>query len=82
MSRSSKKKPLPQESLTRAELEARYGQVWNTRELAQQFVITSIVAPHVIVRRKADDVVGKLSFQNAPRYYHSFEPTEPDEGQE
>lgn len=78
MSRSSKKKPLPQESLTRAELEARYGPVWNTRELAQQFVITSIVAPHVIVRRKADDVVGRMSFQNTPRYYHSFEPAVSD----
>jgi hypothetical protein len=73
----SKKQSQVEESLSRVELEAKYGQVWNTRELAQQFTITSIIAPHVIVRRKADSVVGRMSFQNNPRYYHSFEPADP-----
>lgn len=82
MSRSSKQKLLAQESLPRAELEAKYGRVWNTRELAQEFIITSIVAPHVVVRRKADDVVGRMALQNDPRYYFSFEPAVPPEGQQ
>ena len=68
------------ESLTRAELEKKYGRVWNTRELAQEFVITSIIDHEVVVRRKADDVVGKMSFQNTPRYYHSFVPAVSDGG--
>lgn len=73
----SKKPPQAEESLSRAELEAKHGRVWNTRELAQEFTITSIIAPHVVVRRKADDVVGKMAYQNNPRYYHTFEPADP-----
>jgi hypothetical protein len=53
----SKKQPHAEGSLSRAELEAKYGRVWNTRELAQEFVVTSIIAPHVIVRQKSYIVV-------------------------
>jgi hypothetical protein len=78
----SKKRQTAEESLTRAELETKYGRVWNTRELAQEFTITSIIAPHVIVKRKADGVVGQMTYTNSPRYYHSFEPSvsSPEEG--
>ncbi|MDY3554235.1 hypothetical protein R5W24_003354 [Gemmata sp. JC717] len=71
-----KKLPQAQESLPPHELEARYGRVCNTRELAQEFTITGVIAPHVIVRWKADDVVGQMTFQNNPAYYHSFVPSD------
>ena len=62
--------------LTREELEARYGQVWGTRELAAQFVVTAIIGNQIIVRRKADNVVGRLTVQPQPRYYFDFKPSE------
>ena len=58
----------------RASLEAHHGQVWNTRELAHDFIIVGFAAPLVIVRRKVDGVRGSLEFQNQPRFYFSFQP--------
>ena len=57
----------------RAALEARYGQVWNTSELANDFEVMGFAAPFVVVRRKADNKVGSLMFQHHPRYYFSFQ---------
>jgi len=57
----------------RVALEARYGQVWNTSELANDFEVLGFAAPFVIVRRKADSKVGSLMFQHHPRYYFSFQ---------
>ena len=56
----------------RAALEARYGQVWNTSELANDFEVLEFAAPFVIVKRKADNRMGSLIFQHHPRYYFSF----------
>lgn len=61
-------------SSTRRELEAMYGKVWDHDELVQEFEITAIVAPHAVVRRKSDSVVGTVEFQARPMYYHSFRP--------
>lgn len=58
----------------RAALESRYGQVWDTAELGRDFVITGFAAPLVVVKRKADGVVGSLEFQHQPRFYFSFKP--------
>ena len=58
----------------RATLEARYGQVWNAPELAQEFEVLGFAAPVVVVRRKADNQLGSLLFQHQPRYYFAFEP--------
>ena len=55
-------------------LEAEYGQVWDTQELAKDFEVTGFMAPFVVVRRKADGVVGSLMFRHSPRYYFSFTP--------
>lgn len=68
-----KKPKHAEESLTRFELERRYGQIWDTRQLARQFIVLAIISDQVVVRRKSDGVVGKLSLQNCPRYYYRFE---------
>lgn len=57
---------------TRADLEQEFSNVWNTQELAHEFVITSIIGNTVIVRRKVDDQVGTLHFQNDPALYYGF----------
>lgn len=58
----------------RRELEAEHGVVWDTQELAKEFVILSIIDTSLVVRRKADGVAGWLEFQNSPRYYYRFRP--------
>ncbi|MBN9519370.1 hypothetical protein J0H58_12745 [bacterium] len=62
------------QSCDRAALEARYGRVWDTRELAQDYLVIGFAAPLVVVRRKADGVRGSLEFQHQPRYYFHFQP--------
>jgi len=68
----------------RQALEAAYGKVWDEEELAQEFKVTAIIAPQVVVVRKADGLVGSLTFQNQPRFYFGFKPTPdlvmPDQG--
>ena len=56
----------------RSALEAAHGTVWDTRELARDFVIVGFLAPLVVVRRLADGVLGSLEFQHAPRFYFGF----------
>lgn len=58
---------------SREALEAKYGQVWNTEELARDFEVTGFLAPYVVVRRKADSQVGSLAFQHHPRFSFGFE---------
>ena len=59
---------------TREDLEAEYGQVWNTEELRAEFEVDGFLAPYVIVRRREDGIVGSLLFQADPRLYFYFEP--------
>ena len=59
----------------RAALEALYGRVWDTTELAE-FVIIGFMAPLLVVQRKADGVKGTLEFQHQPRFYFNFQPHE------
>ena len=56
----------------RAELEARYGQVWDTSELQRDFDVIGFMAPLVVVIRKSDGVKGSLEFQHNPRFYFNF----------
>jgi hypothetical protein len=53
----------------RADLEGRYGQVWDTAELGRDFEVVSFAAPLVIARNKATGEVGSLFFQHMPRFY-------------
>jgi hypothetical protein len=61
---------------SRQALEAEYGQVWDTRELARDFVVIGFMAPLVVVRRKADGAKGSLEFQHQPRFYFNFQADE------
>lgn len=58
--------------MEREELQNKYGQVWNTRELQEDFEVEAFSAPFVIVRRRSDNRRGSLEFEHSPRYYHSF----------
>ena len=59
---------------TREEVEALYGQVWNTDELQRDFDVTGFAAPLVVVRRKSDNQLGSLEFRHSPRFYFNFQP--------
>ena len=59
---------------SRADLESKHGQVWDTTELQNDFQVLGFAAPFVIARRRADGVRGSLMFQHSPRLYHSFSP--------
>jgi len=59
---------------SREALEAEHGQVWDTSQLAADFIITGFLAPVVAVRRKSDGMVGSLEFQHQPRFYFNFQP--------
>ena len=61
------------EPSSRESLEAKYGQVWNTSELANDFEVVEFAAPFAVVKRKADNRIGSLMFQHHPRYYFSFQ---------
>ena len=58
---------------SREALEAQYGQVWDTQQLAQDFEVIGFMAPLVVVRRKADGVKGSLEFQHQPRFYFNWQ---------
>jgi hypothetical protein len=55
-------------------LEAQYGKVWTTDELAEDFEVMGFMAPFVVVRRKADGAEGSLEFQHFPRLYFNWQP--------
>lgn len=60
---------------SRAALEAKYGEVWDTDQLADAFEVIGFMAPLVVVKRRADNVKGSLEFQHGPpRLYFNFEP--------
>ena len=62
-----------QPAKTREELESQFGQVWTVQEVAKEYVICAIIGSTVVVRRKADDVVGSLQYQEGPPYlYFNF----------
>lgn len=57
---------------SREALEARYGRVWDTSQLADEFEVLGFAAPLVVVRRKADGSRGSLEFQHEPRFYFNY----------
>jgi hypothetical protein len=59
--------PASREGLTQ-----QHGQVWDTDELGRDFEVTGFMAPFVVVKRKADGIVGSLEFQARPRFYYNF----------
>lgn len=59
---------------SREDLEAKYGQVWDTDQLTTDFNVLQFAAPCVVARRKSDNKLGSLFFQHQPRFYFSFKP--------
>jgi len=57
---------------SRAALEQKYGQVWNTDELSQDFEVLGFGAPFVVVKRRSDGKKGSLEFAHSPRHYFNF----------
>lgn len=55
-------------------MEDRWGQVWNTTELQQDFEVRGFLAPYVRVHRKSDGAEGTLAFSHYPRWYYNFTP--------
>jgi hypothetical protein len=55
-------------------LEAEHGKVWDEKELSDEFVVTAIIDSTVVVRRRADNVIGTLEYQNEPRFYFHWRP--------
>ena len=60
----------------RTALESRYGQVWSTTELQENYEVLDFQAPLVVVRRKSDNRLGSLFFQHLPRFYFDFKEDE------
>jgi len=60
------------ETADRSTLEQRHGQVWDPAELRRDFTPIGYMAPFVVVRRKADGVLGSLEFQHQPRFYFNW----------
>ena len=56
----------------RQRLEARYGQIWDTAQLAKDFDVLGFMAPYVVVRRRSDGCKGSFEFQHLPRFYFNF----------
>ena len=61
---------IAQPTKSQSELEAQHGRVWTLREIAREFVITSIIGHTVVVRRKADDAVSTLEYQEGPPFLY------------
>ena len=61
-------------TMGRDDLAIRHGRVWDTSELAREFIVTAIIDATLVVRSKDDGQVGRMSYQNQPRYYYGYEP--------
>jgi hypothetical protein len=62
----------PEEAQRRAELEAQYGKVWTTKEMAEEFEGIGFMAPYLVVKRKSDGKKGSLEFCHMPRFYFNW----------
>ena len=59
---------------SRQALEAEHGQVWDTSELQEDFIVLGFASPFCILQRKSDHVKGSVMLQHSPRYYFCFSP--------
>ncbi len=67
--------------LSREDLEKVYGRVYDSTELASEYVVTGFLAPYVVVERKSDKAKGTLAFQHCPRFYWGFISDDVDEAE-
>lgn len=54
------------------EAELGKGNVWDSKELQENFEVLAFAAPFCVVKRKKDGKEGSVMFQHHPRYYFSF----------
>ena len=59
---------------SREDLESKYGPVWDTNQLSEEFQAIGFMAPLIVVRRKSDGLKGSLEFQHSPRLYFNWQP--------
>lgn len=57
---------------SREALEDKYGRVWSTDELTQDFEVIAFAAPFVQVKNKSTGSSGSMAFQAQPRFYFDF----------
>lgn len=62
------------EDETRADLEKKYGDVWNDEELLAEFGVQFFDGPRVHVIRRTDGTRGTVGFIDSPRFYFAFMP--------
>ena len=60
--------------MTKKELEEKFGKLWDTKALQEDFIVKSFLAPFVFVIKKSDGRSGTLTFQHNPRFYLEFTP--------
>lgn len=56
------------------ELESRYGKVWDSQGLRNDYEVLGFMAPLVVVRRRSDGQKGSLEFTHIPRAYFNWMP--------
>ena len=64
------------QEMTRGELEQKYVYVWDTEELQRGFIVSSFMAPFVVVVDRESGKRGTLTFQHRPRFYFDFQEAE------
>ena len=67
-------KEINHEPGSREDLEQKHGQVWDTREMQEEFEPLGFMAPLIVVRRRSDGTKGSLKFQHNPRLYFDWSP--------
>lgn len=72
--RRQRQAELNAEMAEREELEKKYGKVWNTQDLLEEFVSEGFLAPYVVVHRKDNGQRGTMEFQHHPRFYFNWQP--------
>lgn len=64
---------LASEAAERTILEGRYGKVWDTQQIRDEFEVIGFMAPFVVAKRKSDGVKGSIQFQHSPRFYFNWQ---------
>ena len=59
---------------SREYFESKYGEVFDTSQLQQEFEVIAFLCPFVSVRRRSDNLKGSVMFQHSPRFYFQFQP--------
>jgi hypothetical protein len=59
---------------SREDLEAKYGRVWDTSQMTEEFQAIGFMAPLIVVCRRSDGMKGSLEFQHSPRFYFNWQP--------